>query len=31
MIRRHHRDRLLLGLIIAAAIALWNLAMWLIK
>jgi hypothetical protein len=29
MIHPHHRDRLLLGLIIVAAIAVWKAAVWL--
>jgi hypothetical protein len=31
MLQRHHRDRFILGLIIAAIIALWRLAVWVIK
>jgi hypothetical protein len=30
MLHRHHRDRLLLGLIVAAAFALWKLVVWLV-
>lgn len=28
---RHHRDRLILGLIIVAVIALWRMVVWLVK